>query len=451
MNDFCFDPDLFEDIPTPYAVFKVILAEDGKSVKNTQYVYVNQSYCHFSGCGREDLIGRRFLDVYQKADVRWMDYYWQAVTTGQAVHDSLYSPEINHWLTFTAAPLKKPGYVAFIFMDVDDERLEQMNFRRKRLTNEAIIKVSKILNSDEAYGASMDHALKELGTLIHPDRLYILETDGTTVSNTFEWCASGVSSEIATLQDLDYHVYVACWERFLKDSSLVLIEDIEALRGDDLRAYENLKRQGIERLIAVPFYHKQRLWGYLVADNYEINNFVNTVDVLETISYFISAKITTHRLVMQLDHLSFYDSLTGIQNRNAYTRRIDELMAQHDSIGVIFADLNGLKAINDQEGHLAGDAALRTVAALLGRCFGMDKVYRTGGDEFVIFLPDIPLRQFQAHLASLRNRAAGECPLSIAIGGQWTDDAAQILQTIHAADNAMYQDKEAYYHDLKRG
>lgn len=86
MNNYCFDPDLFEDIPTPYAVFKVLLAEDGKSVENTQYVYVNQSYCLFSGCCREDLIGRRFLDVYQKGDARWLDYCWQAVTTGQAIH-----------------------------------------------------------------------------------------------------------------------------------------------------------------------------------------------------------------------------------------------------------------------------------------------------------------------------------------------------------------------------
>lgn len=450
MEEIYWKPDVYADIPTPYAVFKVLLSDDGTSVENTQYVYVNQAYCHSAKCRREDLLGRCFFDVYQRGDMRWLEYCWQAMTTGQAVHDSIYSPEIHHWLTFTVAPLTKRGYVAFSFMDIDDERLEQMNLRRKRLTNEAILKVSKILTGDESYDDSMNHALKELGTLIHPDRLYILETDGQTISNTFEWCASGVSSEIATLQSLDYHIYVACWENFLENSSLVLIDDVEVLKAGNTLAYEDLKRQGIERLIAVPFYRHQKLWGYLVADNYETNHIVNTADVLETISFFISAKITNHRLMEQLDYLSCYDALTGIQNRNAYTRRIVQLQQHPGSLGVIFIDLNGLKSINDHQGHLAGDTALQAVASLLSECFGADDTYRTGGDEFVIFLPAISQADFRGQLPRLRNYIARHSQLSLAVGGQWTEDTAHILETIHAADNAMYRDKEAYYRRIHR-
>ena len=83
--------------------------------------------------------------------------------------------------------------------------------------------------------------------MIHPDRLYILETDRKTVTNSFEWCAPGIKPELETLQHLDYQDYIGGWEKFLEKSSCVLIEDIEMLKADAPIDYENLKRQGINR------------------------------------------------------------------------------------------------------------------------------------------------------------------------------------------------------------
>ena len=150
--------------------------------------------------------------------------------------------------------------------------------------------------------------------------------DGQTFSNTFEWCAAGVKSELATLQQLDYAKYIGSWERFLEHASSVIIEDIEVLKADNPAGYEILERQGIERLIATPIYHGGRLIGYLCADNYEWDSRVNTVAVFETVSYFIAAKLANHRLVMELDHLSRYDTLTGLRNRNAFSMAVDTLM-----------------------------------------------------------------------------------------------------------------------------
>ena len=179
-------------------------------------------------------------------------------------HETIYSPEVQQWMNFAVQPLAEPGYVSFIFMNISEEHAREMHVQRERVTNEVIVRVTKILNDGEGYESAMNHALQEISRFIHPDRIYLLETDGITVSNTFEWRAEGIQSEIETLQNLDYEEYISGWEVFLRGSPGVIMEDIEVLRNmGDMVDYENLKRQGIKRLMAVPFYRQGRIAGYL--------------------------------------------------------------------------------------------------------------------------------------------------------------------------------------------
>ena len=437
--------DIFRDIPVPYAIFKIIYAEDG-NVANTKYVYVNEAYCQTAGIRREDLIGRYFLDVYGDGDRRWLDYCQEAVDTGKTVHETIYSPEVNQWMSFAVKPLAQPGYVSFIFMNIDEEHAREMHMQRERVTNEAIVRIAKILNDGEGYEAAMNHALQEISRFIHPDRIYILETDEATVSNTFEWCADGIKSEIDTLQNLPYEEYISGWEVFLRDSPGVIMEDIEVLRRmGDMVDYENLKRQGIKSLMAFPFYRQGHIAGYLGVDNYEVTNQFNTAELLETMSFFLGARIMNHQLIQELEHLGHSDGLTGINNWNAYSDEVLRLRQSHDCVGVIFIDMNGLKVINDTEGHLAGNAALCTIAGFLTGLYGGGCVYRLGGDEFVVLLPHVTESDFSREMKRLREEDSHLGTLSIAAGGHWIADGGDILKAIQAADDAMYRDKAEYY------
>lgn len=100
--------DTYKDIPVPYAIFKIIYADDG-SIVNTQYMFVNQAYCSTAGMRREELIGKYFLDVYGEGDRRWLDYCQAAVTTGKTIHETIYSPEVQQWMNFAVQPLAEPG------------------------------------------------------------------------------------------------------------------------------------------------------------------------------------------------------------------------------------------------------------------------------------------------------------------------------------------------------
>ena len=438
-------PDVYSDVPVAYAVFDLIFAEDGKTVQDTKYVFVNKIYCEMVGKTEEELLGNSFRSIYEKVNPIWMTYCARVCHEGKAIRDCIYAPEIDHWLDFTIMPLAQPGYVAYTFMNVDLDRARQMEMKREYTTNDIILRISKILSGEEEYDVAMNHALRELSRVLHPDRLYILETDGKTVSNTFEWCAPGVAPEIDTLQNLDYAQYIGGWEKFLEHSTSVIIEDIEVLKDDDSVDYWNLKRQGIERIIDAPFYHDGKLIGYLGVDNYEKSDLVNTVTVLETVSYFIASKITNHQLMVELEHASRYDALTGLHNRNACMEKIDFLMQHSSSIGIVYADVNGLKEINDTRGHQAGDEALQRAAHLLAKCYGSENAYRMGGDEFLVLMPLVKELDFKTSVRRLRELAAGKADLSIAIGSEWVADTAQLERAITKTDQRMYCDKVEYY------
>ena len=438
-------PDIYHDVPVAYAVFDLIFAEDGKTVQDTKYVFANKIYCEMVGKTEEELLGNSFRSIYEKVNPIWMTYCARACHEGKAIRDCIYAPEIDHWLDFTIMPLEQPGYVAYTFMNVDLDRARQMEMKRAYTTNDIILRISKILNSEVDYETAMNHALRELSHVLHPDRLYILETDGKTVSNTFEWCAPGVTPEIDTLQNLDYAQYIGGWEKFLEKASSVIIEDIEVLRDDDPVDYWNLKRQGIERIIDAPFYHAGKLIGYLGVDNYEKSELVNTVTVLETVSYFIASKITNYRLMAELEHASCYDALTGLHNRNACIEKIDFLMQHSSSIGIVYADVNGLKEINDTRGHQAGDEALKRVARLLAKCYGSENAYRMGGDEFLVLMPLVKELDFKASFRRLRELVGREQDLSIALGSDWVSDTAHLNEAICRTDQRMYSDKVEYY------
>jgi diguanylate cyclase (GGDEF)-like protein len=94
----------------------------------------------------------------------------------------------------------------------------------------------------------------------------------------------------------------------------------------------------------------------------------------------------------QIRYLANHDALTGLPSLRIYQDRLSTALARAERekalLAVLFVDLDGFKAINDNEGHAAGDQVLRTVAERLTDCMRKaDTVARTGGDEFVMLLP----------------------------------------------------------------
>ena len=116
-----------------------------------------------------------------------------------------------------------------------------------------------------------------------------------------------------------------------------------------------------------------------------------------------------------------------------------------DSVGVIYCDISGLKEVNDNQGHEAGDRLIRHCYDLI--CQGVKdcKVYRAGGDEFVAVCADCGKEEFQNKVYQLRQKIK-EDQCHMAVGYAWSDQKPLELEKLIAqADQVMYQDKREYY------
>lgn len=133
------------------------------------------------------------------------------------------------------------------------------------------------------------------------------------------------------------------------------------------------------------------------------------------------------------------DTLTGIGNRRAFDRALDDVGS--GPAAVVVVDLDGLKEVNDTEGHAAGDALITAAATALRQSSrGDDVVARLGGDEFGLVLPDIGRSAAGAVVARLEAslRAAG---VSASIGIAIADAGTDARTALAAADADMYATK----------
>ena len=111
---------------------------------------------------------------------------------------------------------------------------------------------------------------------------------------------------------------------------------------------------------------------------------LNTVLILALTAAVILSSILL-RAVRRLRVLADTDPLTGLANRRAFQERLSALEYSGQTVTIASLDLNDLKEVNDARGHPAGDALLRRTAdILLAACVPQYRVYRVGGDEFVL-------------------------------------------------------------------
>lgn len=141
------------------------------------------------------------------------------------------------------------------------------------------------------------------------------------------------------------------------------------------------------------------------------------------------------------------DALTGIYNRNKYIELVDKLANSNDGVAVIFIDINNLKYVNDHKGHEFGDILIIGLANLLKNYMGNHiKVFRIGGDEFVVLIDNPQREEGQQLLEELQSKSKElvlehDMKLSIATGLS-VGPARYIKNLIAEADEKMYINKE---------
>ena len=247
---------------------------------------------------------------------------------------------------------------------------------------------------------------------------------------------------------------VFSWEKMLEGHDAIFVKD-----DNDLKELEkvnpvwakSLRGAKVKSVILVPLMQGKKMIGVLFVTNFNVDKFLEIKEFITLTAFFLSAEIANNTMMEQLEYMSNIDILTGIKNRNSMNARVDwhvsHKMYVHTPFGIVFADLNGLKTCNDNYGHEEGDKLLRNAADLLKEVFVGDEIYRAGGDEFVVIVPDCDKADFEKKVEVLRKKSGYGSEVCFAVGTNWTEDADKLRMAMHLADEAMYEDKKKYYED----
>ena len=181
--------------------------------------------------------------------------------------------------------------------------------------------------------------------------------------------------------------------------------------------------------------------------------------VASDITARVSAEEALQRANEQLAQLALHDPLTGLANRRKFAERFQYDMARavraRSPLSLLMLDIDHFKEINDRHGHLAGDACLKWLAALLtGSVRAVDLVARYGGEEFLVLLPEMSADQSLAAAERMRAQiqvspvhiGEGMPPVAITVSiGAATTTASELTldDLLARADQAVYRAKRA--------
>ena len=433
---------LLGNLPVAYSVFQVNRTDD--VIDQVTCIFASQMVSDIMGVDSEDMIGRSILGKI-RYDEEIMSRIWDAAFEGKSTSGVRYVSTNNKWINITISPATRQGTCAVILDDITAERTSAVTLGREWRTDNFIINCTKFLHSNLPFEERINGVLERVGKAAGAKRVYILESIGDHhFRETFEWCREGVPSVMHLYEDLN-ETNLVVWEELFGDSNNVIVEDVEQLKDSHPQAYSRLTPVVDKNIIEIHMMDGDQLLGYFGLVDYSTSTALNLTLLAESVSYFLSSEMIRRRLMEELRKSSVRDMLCDVLNRNAMEQALLRLNGRQTSVGILFADANGLKQINDSQGHDVGDQLLKKISEILVTEFSPQAVYRAGGDEFVAIMSGIEEEVFRAKVSAVRRIFAETEGISVASGYAWAPHAEDVDLVMREADQAMYADKAEYY------
>ena len=188
------------------------------------------------------------------------------------------------------------------------------------------------------------------------------------------------------------------------------------------------------------------------------SGFVQRIDIIDAVLFGIlgiaagmvinQMKVKSYINERKLQEVSRVDQLTGVDNRNAYELDLFSIPEKcRHNLACVYIDVNGLHELNNTEGHKFGDEMLKFVATKLREAFPNGFVYRVGGDEFIVFIPDMSMADVSYVIKALI-RKVEDAGYYIAVGYETMGARYLVVdELIDAAEMRMSMDKERFYRE----
>lgn len=353
-------------------------------------------------------------------------------------------------------------YIITSFVDITSSKESQKELSQLLTLRDAMLEVThSVITSDgidKIYELILKNAIKSirnatLGTILlkEGNNLKVVSQVGFDNENIEKF-------EIPIEKSFIYRLTSGQLDEIKKINNLKNIADfIKIKTGSN-------KSEFIKSTITAPIYVNGHFLGVVNIDSTQTNAFdENDLKVMEFIRNNVEIAISNHMLYEEKVQLSKYDSLTKLYNRYYFEELFEHVKARslryNEGFNVVVFDINDLKIINDNFGHVAGDSVLQFFAKNASQIIRKsDILARYGGDEFVgIFLNSnkyLIKKRLDEYLLYLENNFINidnykiKCSFSYGIS-TFLDDGTNIKDLIKAADSRMYEFKHRYKLKLK--
>ena len=398
---------------------------------------------------------------YIPKDLNFEDVCFRAAVQKQPLHNCVHMPRYPFDIMAYLMPLESGGddigYCTYtqVLIPKKDGNLSNLNISQETAMD--IIGTCIKLREDKPFQDITQEVMEDIRGICDAEFCCILLTDEARrkISVLAQARANGsVLPWMDNYMDDDFYALSETWPDTLRGSFCLIIsneQEMELIRERNPAWYKSLTDAGVERLVLFPLHSRGRLLGYLYASNFQAEKAGHIRDTLELTTYFVASEIANNLFIEQLRTMSKTDVLTGVMNRNAMNARISAISEVFGKapkqLGVIFADMNGLKYINDHHGHEAGDLLLKNAAIILQNTFAGGEIYRAGGDEFFILVPGANEAELQAKIAEIKKKSGMFDNVSFAAGYCVLRAGMDPRKALSEADEMMYADKENCYRE----
>lgn len=404
---------------------------------------------------------------YIPKDLNFEDVCFRAAVLAQPVHNCVHMPRYPFDIMAYLMPLESDdeglGYCTYtqILIPKKDSNLGSLNISQE--TAMEIIGTCIKLREDRPFREIMQEVAEDIRRICDAEFVCALHLDEAQRKCSVLGEARAPGSGLAWMEQYlndDFYAIAETWQDTLRGSFSLIVsneKEMELVRERNPAWHQSLAVAGVTRLALSPLHSGGRLLGYIYAVNFQPEKASHIRDTLELATYFVASEIANYLFIEQLQAMGRTDVLTGVLNRNAMNERISGLCADPSGLpehmGVVFADMNGLKFTNDHFGHAAGDQLLKNAAIILKSAFAGAEIFRAGGDEFLVLIQDTTEEDMKGKISDIRKKAELFDNVSFAFGSCLLQPGMDLREAMSEADARMYLDKGNFYRkfpELKR-
>ena len=439
-----------DDVALPCCVMSVKKKEDG-TCGDINIVCSNASYKREMGQAYHD--GMLYYELVPK-DPKFESFVFRCAFMKKRLHAYVETSALDSWTDQVIIPLESDdenvGYCQFMFeftKESDPTRMSDVSIANAK----AVIQANIELQGSDVFEEGLSKALRDIMIMSEANacRVMLIDHDRKIAINFCEVLADS-NMKLKYYSEgkdgiISYHD-VNSWEEMLGLSNSIIVKEpseFNRLAQYNPEWVSQITSYNVQSIILVPLKQDKKILGYLYVTNFNSDKYVETKELVELMGFFLSTQISNHLMMNQLEALSKVDTLTDIYNRNEMSEMVKNLEGR--PFGLINLDLNGLKAVNDTYGHTEGDKLLIKASNLLKSVFRKTDVYRAGGDEFMVILPNLPEELFFRKVETLKAAMEKDDSVSFAMGAIYSDGTRNTHDVFVRSDELMYEDKKRIY------